>query len=162
MAGGSFPRAFVLAAAAAGLAARLAFGLGYWVNEELNRDEIEYLSLARSLTAGQGYVYDEYVDERTRAAVRPRAGLSRVPRADRRRAASYVERVPASVKIAQSLAGAIGVVLIAVAAFRLGGARSAKAAAVDCGRVSTAHLGRRLRVQRGDLLADRARRSHSS
>jgi hypothetical protein len=51
MAANSFPRNFVLAAALAGLVARLAFGLGYWVNESLNRDEVEYMSLARSLVA---------------------------------------------------------------------------------------------------------------
>ena len=128
MAGGSFPRAFVLAAALAGLAARLAFGLGYWVNQELNRDEVEYLSLARSLTAGQGYVYDPYV---ANGPVQPfgRAPGYPVFLALVGAGTSYVERVPASVKIAQSLAGAIGVVVIAVAALRLGGTRSAMAAA---------------------------------
>ena len=29
----------------------------------MNRDEIEYLSLARSLVAGHGYVYDEHVQK---------------------------------------------------------------------------------------------------
>ena len=129
MGAGSFPRAFVLAVAAVGLAARLAFGLGYWVNEELNRDEVEYMSLARSLAAGHGYVYDEHV---ANGPVQP---FGRAPGYPVFLAlvgggvAGSVERVPASVKIAQSVAGAIGVVLIAVAAFRLGGARSAQAAA---------------------------------
>jgi hypothetical protein len=61
MAASSFPRAFVLTAALIGLLARLGFGLGYWVDEKLNRDEVEYLSLARSLAAGHGLVYDEHV-----------------------------------------------------------------------------------------------------
>lgn len=128
MAGGSFPRAFVLAIALAGLAARLAFGLGYWVNQELNRDEIEYLSLARSLTAGQGYTYDPHV---ANGPVQPfgRAPGYPVFLALIGAGTSYVERVPVSVKIAQSVAGAVGVVVIAIAAFRLGGTRSAMAAA---------------------------------
>jgi hypothetical protein len=129
MAAGSFPRSFVLGAAAVGLAARLLFGLAYWTDEALNRDEVEYLSLARSLTAGKGYVFDEHV------AKGPVEGFGRAPGypvflaligAGR----SYVERVPASVKVAQSLIGSLGVVLIAVAAYRLGGWRSARAAAV--------------------------------
>jgi len=129
MGAGSFPRSFVLAVAMAGLAARLAFGLAYWVDEKLNRDEVEYMSLARSLAAGHGYVYDEHV------ATGPVQPFGRAPGYPTFLAlvgggvAESVERVPASVKIAQSMAGAIGVVLIAVAAFRLGGARSAKAAA---------------------------------
>jgi 4-amino-4-deoxy-L-arabinose transferase-like glycosyltransferase len=129
MGAGSFPRSFVLTVAVAGLAARLAFGLVYWVDEKLNRDEVEYLSLARSLAAGHGYVYDEHV------ANGPVQGFGRAPGYPAFLAltgggvAGSVERVPVSVKIAQSFAGAIGVVLIAVAAFRLGGAGSARAAA---------------------------------
>jgi 4-amino-4-deoxy-L-arabinose transferase-like glycosyltransferase len=128
MGASSFPRAFVLAAAGVGLAARLAFGLGYWVDETLNRDEVEYLSLARSLAAGRGLVYDEHilngpVEPFGRAPGYP-AFLALVGGG-----AAYVETVPASVKIAQSLVGAAGVVLIALAAFRLGGRKPAMAAA---------------------------------
>ena len=47
------------AAVAVGLALRLAFALGYWTHEPLTRDEREYLSLARSLAAGRGLVYDD-------------------------------------------------------------------------------------------------------
>lgn len=128
MGANSFPRAFVLAAAIVGLAARLAFGLGYWVNQELNRDELEYLSLARSLAAGHGLVYDEHV---LKGPVEPfgRAPGYPVFLALVGGGAGYVETVPASVKIAQSLVGAAGVVLIALAAFRLGGRRPAMAAA---------------------------------
>lgn len=128
MGASSFPRAFVLAAAVVGLAARLAFGLGYWVNQELNRDEIEYLSLARSLAAGHGLVYDEHV---LSGPVEPfgRAPGYPVFLALVGAGARHVETVPASLKIAQSVVGAIGVVLIAMAAFRLGGRRPAMAAA---------------------------------
>ena len=102
MAGGSFPRTFVLAAAAVALVARLAFGFGYWVNEALNRDEVEYLSLARSLTAGKGYVYDEHV---ANGPVQPfgRAPGYPVFLALIGAGREYVERVPASVKVAQSV-----------------------------------------------------------
>jgi len=128
MAANNFPRTFVLAAALVGLAARLAFGLGYWVGEPLNRDEVEYMSLARSLVAGHGYVYDDHV--RT-GAVEPfgRAPGYPVFLALVGGGASYVEAVPASVKVTQSVVGAIGVILIGVAAFRLGGRRPAMAAA---------------------------------
>ena len=128
MGASSFPRAFVLAAAIVGLGARLGFGLIYWVDERLNRDEVEYLSLARSLAAGRGLVYDEHVlkgpvEPFGRAPGYP-AFLALVGGGTR-----YVETVPASVKIAQSIVGAAGVGLIALAAFRLGGRRPAMAAA---------------------------------
>lgn len=128
MAASRFPRSFVLAAAAIGLAARLAFGLGYWVNETLNRDEVEYLSLARSLASGHGYVYDEHVKK---GPVEPfgRAPGYPVFLALVGGGSRSVNAVPASVKIAQSLVGAAGVMLIGVAAFRLGGRPSAMAAA---------------------------------
>ena len=77
MGANSFPRTFVLAAALVGLVARLAFGLLYWQNEKMNRDEIEYLSLARSLVSGQGYKYDEHV---AKGPVEP-FGVVRSPRA---------------------------------------------------------------------------------
>jgi 4-amino-4-deoxy-L-arabinose transferase-like glycosyltransferase len=129
MAGSSFPRTVVLAAAAVGLLARLAFGLAYWVGEPMNRDEVEYLSLARSLVAGRGYVYDEHVQ---RGPVEPFGRAPGYPvflaLTGGGRAAS-VDAVPASVKVAQSAAGAAGVVLIALAAFRMAGRRPAIAAA---------------------------------
>jgi hypothetical protein len=42
-------RSLLLAASALGLVVRLAFGLGYWSDQPLTRDEREYLSLARGL-----------------------------------------------------------------------------------------------------------------
>ncbi len=129
MAAGSFPRSVVLLAATVGLAARLAFGLGYWVNEHMNRDEIEYLSLARSLVAGHGYVYDEHVQK---GPVEP---FGRAPGYPVFLALvgggrpESVDAVPVTVKIAQSFVGALGVILIAIAAFRMGGRRPAMAAA---------------------------------
>lgn len=128
MAENSFPRRFVLAAAAIALVVRLGFGLGYWVNQDLNRDEVEYLSLARSLVAGHGFQYDEHVKK---GPVEPfgRAPGYPVFLALVGGGTHYTETVPVAVKIAQSIVGAIGVVLIAVAAFRMGGRNPAMAAA---------------------------------
>ena len=118
----------LLIAAAAGLLLRLAFGLGYWVNEPLTRDEQEYLSLARSLAAGHGFVYDAALlesarDQFDRAPGYPAflvlvGGGRSVP-----------NDVPASVKVAQALAGAIGVILVGWLAGQLAGPRSAAIAA---------------------------------
>lgn len=118
----------LLAAALVGLVARLAFGLGYWTGQPLTRDEHEYLSLARSLERGQGFVYDEV--------------LSSGPIEPFGRAPGYpafltivgggrdvVASVPAQVKIAQSIVGALGVVMIGLIAYRLGGSRAAGVAA---------------------------------
>lgn len=129
MAAGSFPRAFVLAAAAIGLAARLAFGLGYWVHEPLNRDEIEYLSLARSLAAGHGYVYDEHVKNGPVEPFGRAPGYPFFLSLVGGGSARSIDMVPSSVKIAQSIVGAIGVFVIALAAFRLAGRSAAIAAA---------------------------------
>ena len=128
MAGSRFPRTFVLAAAALGLAARLAFGLLYWVGEPLNRDEVEYLSLARNLAAGRGYDFDDHLKQ---SHVQPfgRAPGYPVFLALTGGGGNSYDATPASVKVAQSLAGAAGVVLIALAAFRMGGRRPAMAAA---------------------------------
>lgn len=130
MAAGKFPRALVWLAAAIGLAARLAFGLGYWTGEAMNRDEVEYLSLARSLAAGHGYVYDAHV---AKGPVEPFGRAPGYPVFLALTGGGRPESaagVPASVKVAQSVAGALGVVLMALAAFRLAGARPAIAAAL--------------------------------
>jgi len=51
-------RRLILAAVAAGLVARLAFGLLYWTGKPLTHDEREYLALADSVAAGRGFTYD--------------------------------------------------------------------------------------------------------
>src|SRR4029453_14475409 len=129
MGASSFPRKFVLAAAMAGIAARLAFGLLYWQNEKMNRDEIEYLSLARSLVSGHGYTYDEHV---AKGPVEPYGRAPGYPvflALTGGGRAESAHAVPASVKIAQSIVGGIGVFVIAIAAFRMAGRRPAMAAA---------------------------------
>ncbi|MGE5199330.1 MAG: hypothetical protein ACM3H9_06795 [Rhodospirillaceae bacterium] len=44
-------------AVAVGIAARLAFSLGYWVGKPLTHDEREYLLLAGNIAAGRGFAY---------------------------------------------------------------------------------------------------------
>jgi 4-amino-4-deoxy-L-arabinose transferase-like glycosyltransferase len=116
-------------AAAAGLLLRLAFGLAYWVAEPLTRDEREYLSLARSLAAGRGFVYDEAlraggpVDPFDRAPGYP-AFLALVGGGG-----AVTDVVPTSVKIAQAIVGACGVLLVGSLTRRLADARSATIAA---------------------------------
>jgi len=128
MAGGRFPREFVLAAAAVAIVARLAFGLGYWINEPLNRDEVEYLSLARNLTHTLTYDFDEHVKK---GPVEPfgRAPGYPVFLALIGAGREFADAVPASVKIAQSIVGGLGVFLIGWAAWLMAGPRPAMAAA---------------------------------
>ncbi len=115
-------------AAAAGLLLRLVFSLGYWIHQPLTRDELEYLSLARSIAAGRGFVYDEALRETTsdrfdRAPGYP-AFLALVGGGG-----SVTNDVPASVKISQAIVGAGGVLIVGWIAGRLAGPRSAMAAA---------------------------------
>ena len=58
-------RRLVLAAAAAGLVLRVAFGALYWVHEPLTHDEREYLALARSIAEGRGFTYEPGQDAGT-------------------------------------------------------------------------------------------------
>lgn len=115
----------LLAIAALGVAVRLAFGLGYWVNQPLTRDESEYLSLARSLRAGQGFVYDAaHADPFGRAPGYPAflavagGGGAATP------------HLPIMVTITQSLVGALGILMAAALAGRLAGPKAAMAAAL--------------------------------
>jgi 4-amino-4-deoxy-L-arabinose transferase-like glycosyltransferase len=117
-----------LAAAALGLALRLLFSLGYWIDQPLTRDEREYLSLARSLAAGRGFEYDAAI------ATGPTEPFGRAPGYPAFLALvgggrGVVEHVPAAVKIAQSCVGAIGVMLAGVIAARLAGVTAGRVAA---------------------------------
>jgi len=114
----------LLAIAALGVAIRLVFGLGYWVDKPLTRDEQEYLSLARSLRAGQGFVDADQTDPFGRAPGYPAflavaGGALGTP-----------SSVPALVKITQSLIGAAGILVVAAIAGRLAGPAAAQAAAL--------------------------------
>ena len=113
-------RSILCAAAALGLALRLLFSLGYWTDRPLTRDEREYLSLARSLAAGRGVVYDAAITSG------PTEPFGRAPGYPVFLAAvggghDVTDHVPASVKVAQSFVGAFGVVLAGIVAARLAG-----------------------------------------
>jgi hypothetical protein len=113
-------RRLVLAAAAAGLAVRLAFGLLYWVDKPLTHDEREYLALAQSVAAGRGFTYDPGHQSGTtqqfgRAPVYP-LFLAAIGAGSR----DY-DAAPPRVKVAQSAVGAVGVWLIALIAWRIAG-----------------------------------------
>ena len=113
-------RRLLLAAAAAGLAVRLAFGLLYWVDKPLTHDEREYLALAQAIIAGRGFAYEPGHESGTtqqfgRAPMYPlflaAIGAGRAPH----------DAAPTAVKVAQSVVGALAVWVIGLLAWRLGG-----------------------------------------
>ena len=118
----------LLAAAGVALALRLAFSFGYWTEKVLTRDEREYLSLARGLASGRGFVYDaEILDD-------PGEPFGRAPGYPAFLALAgggreVVHATPGTVKAAQALIGAIGVLLVGALARRVGGPRAGVAAA---------------------------------
>ena len=125
----AYPWSWLATAAVVGLVVRLVFSFAYWTHQPLTRDELEYLSLARSLAAGHGFVYDEALLTGSfvpfgRAPGYP-AFLAAIGAGG-----DVATEVPATVKIAQSVVGAIGVVLIGAIACRLGGSRAGRAASV--------------------------------
>jgi hypothetical protein len=121
-------RRWVIGCVAAGFLLRLTFALAYWTGQPLTHDEREYLALARSVARGEGFVYP--ADE-------PATGTAqRFGRAPgyplflaMLHVTEVVETVPARVKIAQSLIGAVGVWLIAMIAGRAAGPGGAVTAA---------------------------------
>ena len=125
----ALPWRFLTIAAIAGIGLRVAFALFYWTGQPLTRDEYEYLSLARSLAAGHGFVYDEVMRSGSfvpfgRAPGYP-AFLALVGAGD-----GVAHTVPRTVQIAQAIVGGFGVLMVGLVAFRVGGPRAAKAAAV--------------------------------
>ncbi len=121
-------RRLILAAAIVGLAARLAFGLLYWVDKPLTHDEREYLALARSVAAGRGFTYPPGHETGTAQQFGRAPGyplfLAAVGVPDHDVASS-----PLRIKIAQSVLGAVVVWLIGLIAGRALGGRGAIAAA---------------------------------
>jgi 4-amino-4-deoxy-L-arabinose transferase-like glycosyltransferase len=122
------PIRWLLLAATLGLALRLAFGLLYWTDEPLTRDEQEYLSLSRSLTRGQGFIYDDVL---TASGLEPFGRAPGYPAflALAGGGLSVSPSVPLTVKVAQSLAGAFGVIMVGLIAGRLAGRQAAVVAA---------------------------------
>ena len=122
-------RRTLVAIACAGVVLRLAFAFGYWTGEKMTRDEREYLSLARSVAAGHGFVYDEAV------ASGPIDPFGRAPGYPVFLALvgggrAVTESVPDSVKAAQAVVGGAGVLLVGLFAGGLAGRRAGIAAAV--------------------------------
>ena len=111
-------RFFVLAVGL-GLTARLAFSLVYWVDRPLTVDQTEYLMLAESFLDGEGLLYGDDESRLMRSPGYPvfLAGTL------------AVWRSITAVKIAQSIIGALTILLVAALAHRLAGTRSAIAAA---------------------------------
>jgi 4-amino-4-deoxy-L-arabinose transferase-like glycosyltransferase len=94
-----------------GLAARLAFSLGYWHDKPLTHDEQEYLAYAINLAEGRGFTRDlpgafegPSVDEFARAPLYP-AILAVIMRASGDVATALPSSVPAIVKVAQAFVG---------------------------------------------------------
>ena len=101
-------RRVILAAAAAGLVLRIAFGLFYWTGKPLTHDEREYLALAQSVASGRGFVYAPTFETGTAQQFGRAPGYPLfLALIGAGRASS--EATPASVKVAQSIVGAAGV-----------------------------------------------------
>ena len=103
-----------------GLAVRLMFSLGYWVDRPLTVDQTEYLMLAENFVDGNGLVYGDGESRLMRSPGYPifLAGIF------------SVWRSITAVKIVQSILGTLAILLVAALANRLAGARSAMVAAV--------------------------------
>ena len=120
-------RQLILAAAVVGLAARLAFGLLYWVDKPLTHDEREYLGLARSVAAGRGFTYDPSQTGTTQQFGRA-PGYPLFIAAIGATAARY-ESSPLRLKVAQAIVGAVVVWLLGLIAWRAVGPRGGVIAA---------------------------------
>jgi 4-amino-4-deoxy-L-arabinose transferase-like glycosyltransferase len=109
--------------------------LAYWVDKPLTQDELEYLMLGRNLASGNGFAYDAAASS---PAEVPRQQFGRAPGYPAFLALVSVfaplpanpQSVPASVKVAQTVVGAIGIILIGVLARRVAGPASGALAAV--------------------------------
>ena len=118
----------IVAAAIAGLLLRLTFAFVYWNNKPLTHDEREYLALAHSVSAGRGFTYDARHDTGT-AQQFGRAPGYPLFLAVIGAGAHDDDAVPAQVKIAQSIVGALGVWVIGLLARRAAGPPAGVAAA---------------------------------
>jgi 4-amino-4-deoxy-L-arabinose transferase-like glycosyltransferase len=117
-------RRVIAVAAVAGFVLRLGFGVVYWTEKPLTHDEREYLDLAASLAAGNGFVYTTSDPGGTSqqfgrapgyplflAAIGVAIGAGR----------AEADHTPLRVKVAQSIVGGLIVVLIGALAYRAGG-----------------------------------------
>ena len=106
----------VAAAIGIGLLVRLLFAFGYWVDKPLTHDEQEYLHLAQNAAAGRGLTYGASeaatdVERFGRAPLYPLllALIARV---------APTAHVLAAIRVAQSILGAVAIVLLALVARR--------------------------------------------
>jgi 4-amino-4-deoxy-L-arabinose transferase-like glycosyltransferase len=126
----------VPAAIVAGLVLRLAFALGYWTGKPLTHDEREYLALAANVWQGRGFTQALPNEPTANAQQFGRAPLYPLALApftsfDPDLAAGRLPPdVPTAIKIAQSIAGAGAIWLVAAIAGRMAGPRAAAAGAV--------------------------------
>jgi 4-amino-4-deoxy-L-arabinose transferase-like glycosyltransferase len=134
----------VAGAALLGLVLRLGFGIWYWVDKPLMKDEQEYLLLSTRVATGQGFTYPATAAsagffERPPGFVVVLAAIlvatqdalvtTKVPQslADLPRSSSDI---PIAIKVIQCLLGSLVIALVAALADRAGGERAAKVAAV--------------------------------
>jgi 4-amino-4-deoxy-L-arabinose transferase-like glycosyltransferase len=129
---------------AVGIAARLVFALGYWVDKPFTHDEREYVLLARNLAAGRGFVYlladgspapGEHFGRAPvyplfLAAVIRTAAPAWDAHASDPAAPAVPDRIVAIVKAMQALLGGVTIWLLAWLAGRIAGPRAGLAAAV--------------------------------
>lgn len=135
---------FIAGAALLGLVLRLGFGLWYWVDKPLMKDEQEYLLLATRLATGHGFTYPASATstgffERPPGFVVYLATIlvatgdalvtTHVPGslADLPPNSSHI---PTAITVAQCLVGTLVILLVAALAGRAGGPRAAKLAAL--------------------------------
>jgi len=143
MGGSSSPARFLAGAALLGLVLRLGFGLWYWVDKPLMKDEQEYLLLATRVATGQGFTYPESATETfferppgfvvylaailatTRDALvttAPPNSLAALPPSS--------SQLPRAITVAQCLAGTLVILLVAALAGRAAGPQAAKLGAL--------------------------------
>lgn len=112
-------RQILIASVVVAVCVRLAFGLAYWTDKPLTHDEREYLALAGSLAAGEGFAYDDRIDVGTGQRFGRAPGyplfLALIG------AGGAPDDVPRSVTVAQSIVGALGVWCIGLLAWRAAG-----------------------------------------
>ena len=113
---------------------RLAFGLGYWNDKPLTRDEQEYLALAASLAGGHGFTYDRADqfpggDRFSRAPGYPAFIAAVMWPDDDFRVGRAPTSVPIALEVVQAAMGAVGVLLIGVLTRRAAGPRAGVVAA---------------------------------
>ena len=109
----------IFAAATVGLVLRLGFGLVYWTGKPLTHDELEYLSLAESLSSGRGFTYSGQENPGTGQLFSRAPGYPwflSILRAD-----AHTGAAPTTVKVVQAMLGALSVILIGWIANRAAG-----------------------------------------